>query len=221
MKARSLFQGTTGGGGGGGDDDGGGDADSHTLPITTQFYFHVTKASQRLNGEIQSAVRGAVAADAETRGGAGDLALIPHDLTEDAVRADYMKSNIAYTLYILNPDWPGRPYAYSYDSARYGGGRGRPSGGTGCPGTLWVAKDHYAWVDLTAGPVTYGPRTSGEGLVWESLPRITDAHRRRPAALVVLLVVREWGSRGGWASAPDHSPRTSPPPGMEKRERKK
>jgi hypothetical protein len=32
------------------------------------------------------------------------------------VRADYMTSSVAYTLYILNPDSPGRPYAYSYDS---------------------------------------------------------------------------------------------------------
>ena len=194
---------SAGGGGGGGDD---ATADEHTMPIKTQFYFHVTKASRRLNGEIQSAVRGAVTAASEADGGAGDLAVIPHDLTEDVVRADYMKSSIAYTLYILNPDSPGRPYVYSYDSARYGGGgkgssgggvgggmnvkggRGAWAGGSGCPGTLWVSKEHYAWVDLTAGPVSYGPRTSGEGLVWESLPRVTDVHRRRPASLVVPLV---------------------------------
>jgi hypothetical protein len=64
--------------GGGG---GGGRGDAHTLPIKTQFYFHVTKASQRLNGEIQAAVRGAVATKSD-EDGAGDLALIPHDLTE-------------------------------------------------------------------------------------------------------------------------------------------
>lgn len=169
--------GTDGGGGG------------HTLPIKTQFYFHVSKASQRLVGDIQSAVRTAVGAQSERDGGAGDTALIPHDVTEDLVRADFMRSSIAYTLYVLNPDSPGRPYAYSYDSSRYGGeGKGRAVGGSGCPGTLWTGKEHYAWVDLTAGPVSYGPRTAGEGLVWESLPRVTGLHRRRPAALVVSLV---------------------------------
>jgi hypothetical protein len=39
----------------------------------------------------------------EQDGAAGDITTIPHDLTEDYIRADYMRSSIAYTLYILNP----------------------------------------------------------------------------------------------------------------------
>ena len=62
-------------------------------------------------------------------------------------------------------------------------------------------------MDLTAGPVSYGPRTSGEGLVWESLPRVTDVHRRRPAALVVLLVglLRRAGKGGGGIARSGHA----------------
>ena len=55
---------------------------AHTLPIKTQFYFHVTKASQRLSGDVQGAIHSAIAAKTEQDGAAGDIATIPHDLTE-------------------------------------------------------------------------------------------------------------------------------------------
>lgn len=44
----------------------------------------------------------------------------------------------------MTPSGSQRSYAYTY-------------GGAGCAGTLWTAKARYAWVDLSAGPVAYGP----------------------------------------------------------------
>lgn len=43
-----------------------------------------------------------------------------------------------------------------------------------CPGTLWTSSNQrYFWIDLTAGPVTYGPSESGEGRVLShSIPRV-------------------------------------------------
>lgn len=34
-----------------------------------------------------------------------------------------------------------------------------------CLGTVWVGKERYAWVDLGAGPVVYGPGLAGDGVV--------------------------------------------------------
>jgi hypothetical protein len=55
---QALNNGYHGGNGDNGDD---GYA-AHTLPIKTQFYFHVTKASQRLSGDVQGAIHNAIAA---------------------------------------------------------------------------------------------------------------------------------------------------------------
>ena len=42
-----------------------------------------------------------------------------------------------------------------------------------CGVTMWVGNERYMWLDITAGPATLGPRTSGTGVVLEdSLPRL-------------------------------------------------
>lgn len=50
-----------------------------------------------------------------------------------------------------------------------------PDPATSCPTTVGVATARYAWVDVTAGPLVYGPRTSGDGVVTdESIPRLVS-----------------------------------------------
>jgi hypothetical protein len=40
---------------------------------------------------------------------------------------------------------------------------------------MWAGQQRYMWIDLTAGPLLYGPHTSGEGLVSEfSIPRLDN-----------------------------------------------
>eukprot|EP00824_Muranothrix_gubernata_P000512 TRINITY_DN1058_c0_g1_i1.p1 TRINITY_DN1058_c0_g1~~TRINITY_DN1058_c0_g1_i1.p1 ORF type:complete len:727 (+),score=124.16 TRINITY_DN1058_c0_g1_i1:317-2182(+) len=47
-----------------------------------------------------------------------------------------------------------------------------------CPFSLWAGQERYAWIDLTAGPVDYGPQTSGDGIVSEyALPRLSHYMR--------------------------------------------
>jgi hypothetical protein len=42
----------------------------------------------------------------------------------------------------------------------------------GCATPLWVGRQRYVWVDLTAAPTTWGPHASGPGVVLPStLPR--------------------------------------------------
>ena len=44
-----------------------------------------------------------------------------------------------------------------------------------CGTTMWAGQQRYMWIDLTAGPLLYGPHTSGEGLVSEySIPRLDN-----------------------------------------------
>jgi len=44
-----------------------------------------------------------------------------------------------------------------------------------CGTMMWAGQQRYMWIDLTAGPVLYGPHTSGEGLISEfSIPRLDN-----------------------------------------------
>ncbi|CAN0857674.1 hypothetical protein LINGRAHAP2_LOCUS6864 [Linum grandiflorum] len=38
-------------------------------------------------------------------------------------------------------------------------------GFTKCSGTIWTGKERYIWIDLSAGPVDYGPALSGDGVL--------------------------------------------------------
>ena len=67
------------------------------------------------------------------------------------------------------------------DSKGQGGGTGAsfgPRQGRArhtCGTTMWAGQQRYMWIDLTAGPLLYGPHTSGEGLVSEfSIPRLDN-----------------------------------------------
>lgn len=56
-----------------------------------------------------------------------------------------------------------RVAVYSYDL-----------GDGGCGSMMFASETaRYAWIDLSAGPLTYGPETAGEGIVtWFSIPRV-------------------------------------------------
>ena len=91
---------------------------------------------------------------------------VPHEVVDNVIRAQLEDPLPSYTIYLLNlrPQTRGK-YAYIYSES---------SGSmhhTTCLGTLWAGKKRYMWVDLSAGPVEYGPASSGEGYVkGEMLP---------------------------------------------------
>lgn len=62
-----------------------------------------------------------------------------------------------------------RPLKYWYDTRGkdIGADADPPRGFTGCGTTMWAGMERYMWIDLTAGPISYGPHTSGDGLVSE------------------------------------------------------
>ena len=58
-----------------------------------------------------------------------------------------------------------------------GGGGG--GGGGVCPVARWVGRERYMWVDLSAGPISYGPATAADDVVTDhSLPSILQLSRR-------------------------------------------
>lgn len=91
---------------------------------------------------------------------------VSHEVVDNMVRAQLEDPLPAYTIYLLNlkPQKQGK-YGYVYGENRGSIHR------TTCLGTLWAGKKRYMWVDLAAGPVEYGPASSGEGYVkGEMLP---------------------------------------------------
>ena len=168
---------------------------SRALPITTRFYFHVTRASPKLNAAVEAAIRDAIASKSGSSGSLDDSldpaspALVPHEAVDDVLAQDHRRSSSAYTVYLLNPNPPGdRPYAYSYRAARSPAGQRGREGQPGCPGQLWVSSERRVWFDLTAKPSSYGPRRGGEGASLGALPRVRAAHADVPSALVPPLV---------------------------------
>lgn len=91
---------------------------------------------------------------------------VSHEVVDNLIRAQLEDPLPSYTIYLLNlrPQTQGK-YGYTYEETSGSIHR------TTCLGTLWAGKKRYMWVDLAAGPVEYGPASSGEGYVkGEMLP---------------------------------------------------
>ena len=145
--------------------------------MRTRFLPSVSAAPRSLAAQLAVALE--AAALAAPSGNASSLALVPHSVADALVAADFRAAaatrGASYALYVLNPAPPrSRPYAYSFP------GRGQP-----CAATLWAARARYAWLDLSAGPVAYGPRSAREmragGVSPASFPRPAGAFARGAA----------------------------------------
>ena len=173
---------------------------SHTLPVTRRFVYGV----RRVEPALATAVAAAVAGHVEAGGS------VPVTATDDLIADDYRRQRGTHVaLYLLNPTPPRRLAA----SGRFGTAADRrvadevnasaPSpparevppaawvpvryhyeGRGACGGVKWVGAGRYAWVDLSAGPVAYGPVTAGDGGVGEHrMPVVPNtAHASETAA---------------------------------------
>jgi hypothetical protein len=122
---------------------------------------------------------------------------VPHEEVELVLRSDFEANSVSYTIYFMSPTAPtvggspagaaagsgGVPARYVYSQhARLEGLktadptlRRRPQ----CEAVHWASHQRFAFVDLTAGPVTFGPQASGDGVFAEaSLPRLDRMFRR-------------------------------------------
>lgn len=86
-----------------------------------------------------------------------------------------------------NRTW-GEAIKYRYmdhgPNASSAGGAGGPSAASeeakgGCGTTRWIGRERYMWIDLSAGPVTYGPASAGDGVVTtHTLPSVSRLARQ-------------------------------------------
>ncbi|KAK1265104.1 hypothetical protein QJS04_geneDACA017846 [Acorus gramineus] len=103
---------------------------------------------------------------------------VPFSVVDDIVSDHHssLSDPNSFYLYLISLPRPPRAYAYSYSSAR----RDPSPAFSECLGTLYTSDRRYLWVDLTAGPVNYGPALSGDGLLprGESHPLASLQHDR-------------------------------------------
>lgn len=123
----------------------------HQLKIQKKVMFDVSKAKR----SVAEAVHYGFQTHLDREAG-----LVPAWVTEQVLQDDYYSEDIRhFTIYVVNPKKPIEQYAYSQTT--------RVSDAV-CKTTVGAAKDRFAWVDISAGPLVYGPQTSGEGLVTEA-----------------------------------------------------
>lgn len=115
---------------------------------------------------------------------------VRYEVVDDIIRAQLEDPLPSYTIFLLNlkPQTRGK-YAYIYGDASDSNHQTR------CLGTLWTGKKRYIWVDLAAGPVEYGPASSGEGYVkGEMLPLASSYGLGRENAFAADLASLVWSA---------------------------
>jgi hypothetical protein len=146
--------------------------------------FSVGRAAQSTTTRLQHVLNEAVPRGTPP----GSRSVIPVEAIDTIVQAEFHKSGLTYSLFILNPVPPSAerpaaapgepptrvPLQYVYRQPEPGQRVGeRGTNAEGCAVQGWVSSERYAWLDLTAGPVSYGPQTAGEGILTEfSVPRV-------------------------------------------------
>ncbi|KAJ1623663.1 hypothetical protein T492DRAFT_883176 [Pavlovales sp. CCMP2436] len=124
---------------------------ARTLHVSRRLLFHVSHTRPQLCARVTEALRKAQ--------GEGSVAVVTVDVV---LAADHAASAEAYTLYVLNPALltlgeEERLYAYTEDQ----------NAEHGCEFPAWVSRERYAWLDLSAGPISMGPSISGSGRATE------------------------------------------------------
>jgi len=149
----------------------------HSLAVSTKFFYRVSKAPRSLVGEVQQKVQELISNARDVGDDPSDHIPIAADEIDAIIARDFKTSELSsFIVYVLNPHPPAGPehnrkpmYAYKYRSGLGG------EGFAGCLGPLLAGQQRYVWVDLTSGPLRYGPRTIGKGVVGRhTLPRVTE-----------------------------------------------
>ncbi|KAL6045728.1 DUF4261 domain-containing protein [Balamuthia mandrillaris] len=130
----------------------------HELPIQRRYFFEVTKSDSSLLKQIESVL------STQLEQG-GPSTTVPYSAVDSLVAQDAMDRDSAlYTIYLLNPKKHRKWYAYSQQHPQE-----QQQSESVCPITYWVSNQgRYLWVDLSAGPLDYGPQTTGDGLIIEA-----------------------------------------------------
>eukprot|EP00898_Chlorokybus_atmophyticus_P004638 jgi/Chlat1/5175/Chrsp33S05043 len=162
----------------------------HHLLVKPKLVLHFSEAAPQLATYISNEIAGYLTGYKTPEGHiSAKLAELPHTLVDKLIAKEPSRSRTTYTLYLLNPKSQTQPYAYYYEES------GTPL--HSCMGSLWVSKEQrYAWLDLTAGPVSYGPQSARKGFVQpQDIPRVTKyRHSQHQKELVTDLITLIWSA---------------------------
>lgn len=131
--------------------------DSHDLVAQTKVSVTVEPTGRQLADIIYDAI--AKQLEKPSSLASANLKPVDYTVVDEIIRDQLPKPITSYIIYLLNLRTQARSYAYSYNWREPSPSFSR------CLGSIWTGNDRYIWVDLTAGPVEYGPALSGEGLL--------------------------------------------------------
>jgi len=95
---------------------------------------------------------------------------VPYDVIDKIILAEHQKQALSYSIYIINTPVIGQGHPYWFTSKS---SLTKDSMRKECGTSLWIGEERYVWVDLSAGPVTFGPILAGEGVVTSAaIPRV-------------------------------------------------
>ena len=99
------------------------------------------------------------------------LTLTPSSSSVQQPHTSHLSSTLTLGELVFPTQAAQRPYLYEHVAADDAGADSHTH--AGCASPLWVGRRRYVWVDLTAAPTTWGPHSSGPGVVLPStLPRV-------------------------------------------------
>ncbi|CAN1845149.1 Leucine-rich repeat extensin-like protein 4 [Linum perenne] len=132
---------------------------SHRLALRHSPHLDVSHSPPSFSSRLSDAIKSAISSTPTPL--RSSLLSIPYDTVDHIIRQEYDKEKPAHGIYIylISLGSQSKNYAYSYSP-----GDSSP-GFTKCSGTIWTGKERYLWIDLSAGPVDYGPALSGDGVL--------------------------------------------------------
>ncbi|XP_023772934.1 uncharacterized protein LOC111921588 [Lactuca sativa] len=133
---------------------------NHRLSLTHMLALDVDLSSPSLSSKLSDKIKSEIATTASPL--RSNLISISYTTIDSIIKQDFEKEKPTKGVYIylLNLGSQSKPYAYKYTDT------GESSlGVTKCSGSIWTGKDRYLWIDLSAGPVDYGPALSGDGVL--------------------------------------------------------
>ncbi|KAG8637926.1 uncharacterized protein LOC110628358 [Manihot esculenta] len=132
---------------------------SHRLAVKHSPHLDISHSSPALSSRLLEALQSAISATPSSL--RSPLLSISYDTIDQIIKQEFDKEKPIQGIYIylLSLGSQSKNYAYSYTP-----GDSSP-GFTKCLGTIWTGKERYLWIDLSAGPVDYGPALSGDGVL--------------------------------------------------------
>ncbi|KAF2553153.1 hypothetical protein F2Q68_00036556 [Brassica cretica] len=132
----------------------------HNLAVSHSLNLDASLSPTSLSSRLDAALKSLISSTTSSL--RSNLLSLPYSSVDEIVRQEYEKEKHGdggVYIYLLSLGPQAKPYAYSYS-------HGDSSAGfTKCLGSIWTGKERYLWIDLSAGPVDYGPALSGDGVL--------------------------------------------------------